>query len=170
MAVLVKVITEKNVFLIYEMSHHKFVAVVQSLSHVWLLATPYIAAHQTALSSTISWSLLKFMSIESVILTNHLILCCPFSSCLQAFPASGCFSVSWLFASGGQNIGASASAKALPVNIQGWFPLGLTGLICIQSRDSQESLFQHHNSKASILSAQPSLLYVNSDKGSFINI
>ena len=47
------------------------------------------------------------------------------SSCPESFPAS----VSWLFASGGQSIGASASASALPMNIQGWFPLGLTGLI-----------------------------------------
>ena len=49
----------------------------------------------------------------------------PFSSCLQSFPASGSFPMSWLFASDGQNIGASASASALPVNIQDWFPLGL---------------------------------------------
>ena len=51
----------------------------------------------------------------------------PFSSCLQSFPASGSFPMSWLSASGGQSIGASASASVLPVNIQGWFPLGLTG-------------------------------------------
>ena len=50
----------------------------------------------------------------------------PFSSYLQSFPASGPFPVSWLFASGGQNIGASASASVLPMNIQGWFPLGFS--------------------------------------------
>ena len=55
-----------------------------------------------------------------------------FSSCLQSFPASGSFPVSQLFASGGQSIGASASV--LPVNIQGWFPLGLIGLISLQSK------------------------------------
>ena len=52
----------------------------------------------------------------------------PFSFCFQSFPASGSFPMSRLFASDGQSIGASASASALPMNIQGWFPLGLTGL------------------------------------------
>ena len=61
----------------------------------------------------------------------------PVSSCLQSFPASGSFPVNQFFASGGQSIGASASI--LPINIQGWFPLGLTGLISLQSKDSQES-------------------------------
>ena len=63
----------------------------------------------------------------------------PFSSCPQSFPASGSFPMSWLFPSGGQSIGASALASVLPMNIQGWFPLGLTGLISLLSRDSQES-------------------------------
>ena len=65
----------------------------------------------------------------------------PFSSCLQSFPASGSFPMSCqLFASGGQSIGASGSTSVLPMNIQGWFHLGLTGLISLQSKvDSQES-------------------------------
>ena len=58
----------------------------------------------------------------------------PFSSSLQSFPSSGFFPVSQFFASGGQSSGASASASVLPVNIQDWFPLGLTGLISLQSR------------------------------------
>ena len=57
----------------------------------------------------------------------------PFSSCLQSFPASGSFPISQFFASGGQSIGFSASASVLPMNIQDWFPLGLTGLISLQS-------------------------------------
>ena len=57
-----------------------------------------------------------------------------FSFCLQSFPASGSFPMSWLFASGGHSIGASASASVLPMHIQGWFPLGLTGLISLQSK------------------------------------
>ena len=61
----------------------------------------------------------------------------PFSSCPQSFPASQSFPVSWLFTSGGQSAGASASASILPMNNQGWFPLGRTGLICLS--DSQES-------------------------------
>ena len=58
----------------------------------------------------------------------------PFSSCLQSFPASGSFPVSWLFTSGGQSIGTSALASVLPMNIQGWFPLGLIGLISLLSK------------------------------------
>ena len=65
--------------------------------------------------------------------SNHLILCHPFSSYLQSFPASGFFPMSPFFASGGLSIRASASASVLPVNIQDWFPLGLTGLISLQS-------------------------------------
>ena len=60
-----------------------------------------------------------------------------FSFCLQSFPASGSFPMSWLFTSGGQTIGASASATVLPVNIQGWFPLGLTCLTPCSPSDTQ---------------------------------
>ena len=63
----------------------------------------------------------------------------PFSSYLQSFQASGSFPMSPFFASGGQSIGASASASVLPMNIQSWLPLGLTGLVSLLSRDSQES-------------------------------
>ena len=58
----------------------------------------------------------------------------PFSSCLQSFPASGSFPVSQFFASGGQSIGVSTSASVLSMSIQDWFPLGLTGLISLQSK------------------------------------
>ena len=76
----------------------------------------------------------------------------PFSTCLQSFPALGPFLISQLFTSGGQSIGASASASVLPMNIQGWFPLGWTGWISLQSKGlSRKSLLQHHSSKASIL-------------------
>ena len=74
----------------------------------------------------------------------------PFSSCLQSSPASGSFLVSQLFASGGQSTGASTSGSVLLMNIQDWFPLGLTGLISLQSK-GLKSLLQHHSSKASIL-------------------
>ena len=91
---------------------------VDSVRHVWLFATPWTAAHQASLSFTISWSLLKLMSIESVMPSNHLILWdAPFSSCLQSFSPSGSFSMSQLFTSGGQSIGASASASVLPMNV-----------------------------------------------------
>ena len=78
--------------------------------------------------------LAQLTSIESMMPSNHLVLCRPFSSCLQSFPGSGSFPVSQVFASGGQIIGASASASVLPMNTQGWFPFGLTGLIFLQSK------------------------------------
>ena len=74
----------------------------------------------------------------------------PFSSCPQSLPASESFPMSQFFTSGGQSIGASASASAPPMNIQDWFPLGLAGLISLQSKELK-SLLQHHSSKASIL-------------------
>ena len=80
--------------------------------------TQWIAACQ-ALFFTISWSLLKFMSTESVMISNHLVLCHHFSFCLRSFPASGSFPVCRFFAAGGQSSGASASALVLPMNIQG---------------------------------------------------
>ena len=107
--------------------------VVQSLSRIQLFATAWTAARQASLSFTISQSLLKLMSIESVMPSNRLILCHPFS-CLQFFPASGSFPISWLSTSGNQSIGASASSSVLPMNIQGWSPLGLTGLISLESK------------------------------------
>ena len=64
----------------------------------------------------------------------------PFSSCLQSFPGSGSFPMSQLFTSGGQNIGASTSASVLPMNIQGWVPLGLTGLISLLSKGTLKSV------------------------------
>ena len=73
-----------------------------------------------------------------------------FSSCFQSFPASGSFPVSQFFISGGQSIGVLASASVLPMNIQDWFPLGLTGWISLQSK-GLKSLLQHHSSEASVL-------------------
>ena len=90
------------------------------------------------------------MSVGSVMLSNHPCYVALFCFCLQSFPASGSFPVSQFFASGGQSIRVSASAWVLPMNIQGWFPLGLTCLIFFSPRDLK-SLLQHHNWKASIL-------------------
>ena len=103
--------------------------VIQWLSRDWHFATPWTAAHQAPMFSTISRSLLKFLSVKSTIFSNHLILCCHLLLCLQSFPPSGSFPVSRLFASGGQSIRASAVASVLPVNIQDSFPLGLTSLV-----------------------------------------
>ena len=98
----------------------------------------WTAAYQAPLCSTIPWSLLSFMSIELVMLSNQFILCCPFLLCLQSFPASVSFPMNWVFASGGQSIGASTSASVFPMNIQGWFPFDWLVWSC-SSRNSQES-------------------------------
>ena len=109
---------------------------------------PWAAAHKSSLSFTISQSLLKFMPIESVMPSNHLILCYPLLLLPSVFPASGSFPMSQLFSSGGQSTGASASV--LSMSIQDWFPLGLTGLISLLP-NGLSKLFQHHSSKVSIL-------------------
>ena len=80
-----------------------------------------------------------------------------FSSCLQSFPASGSFPVSWLFASAGQSIGALASASVLLMNIQGWFPLGWTCLISLQSKGLSRVFSSITIGKHQFFSAQPSL-------------
>jgi len=104
---------------------------VQLLSCLWLFANPWTASCQAFLSITNSWSLLKLMSISSVMPSNHLIFCHPFSSCIQFFPASRSFPVSQFFSSDGQTIGVSASASILSMNIEDWFPLGQTGWISL---------------------------------------
>ena len=106
--------------------------IVQSLSHVRLFVTPWTAACQVSLSFTISWSLLKLMPIESVVPSNHLILCCSLLLLLSIFPRLRVFSDElmlhirwpkyWRFSNSPSN-----------VNIQGWFPLGLTDLISLLS-------------------------------------
>ena len=130
-----------------------------SVNRVWLFTTPWTAAHEASLSFTISWSLLKLMSIDSVMPSNHLILCHPLSSCLLSFPASGSFLMSRLFASGGQSVGASASASAsvLLTNFQGWFPLELTGLISLQSKGLSRVFSNTRVQKHQFFRAQPSL-------------
>ena len=75
----------------------------------------------------------------------------PFPSCLQSFPASGSFPMSQLFISGDQSTGVSASASVLPMSIQDWFPLGLTGWTSLLFKGFSKSLLQHHSLKASIL-------------------
>ena len=132
---------------------------VQLLSCVRLFATAWTTAHQATLSFTISQSLLKLMSIESVMSFNHLILCC-LLLLPSIFPDSGSFQVRWFFASSGQRIGASASV--LPMNIHDWAPLGLTGLI-LQSKElsriSSTTVWNHQFFK----DTQPSLWFNSLD-------
>ena len=81
----------------------------------------------------------------------------PLSSCLLSLPASGCFLMSGLFTSGGQSMGASASTSVFPMNIQGWFPLWLTGLISLQSKRLSQCLLQTVVQKHQFFGTQPSL-------------
>ena len=126
--------------------------VVQSLSHVWLFATPWTAAGQASLSITISRSLLRLTSIEAVILSNHLIL---FFSCLQSFPASGSFPMSQLFTSGGQSM-LESQYQTLR-----WIfrtdPLGWTGWISLQSKGLSRVFSNTTVQKHQFSGAQPSL-------------
>jgi len=125
---------------------------VHSLSHVQLFVTQWTAARQASLSITNFQSLLKLMSIQSVMISNHLILCHPLLLLPSIFPNIRVFSNDQFFTSGGQSIGVSTSAAVLPMNIQGWFPLGWTGWISLCPRDSQESFptpqFKNINSSA----------------------
>jgi len=104
---------------------------VHSLSHVQLFANPWTSAHQASLSIT--------KSIESVMPSNHLILGHPLPFLPSIFPSIRVFSKESVLHTSGQSIGVSASSSVLPMNIQDWFPLGLTGLISCSPRDSQES-------------------------------
>ena len=106
---------------------------VHSLSHVQLFVTPWTAACQASLYFTISLSLLKLMSIESVMPSNHLILCQPLLLLPSIFPSDRIFSSESALCIRWPKYWRLASASVLPMNIQGWFPVGLTGLI-LQSR------------------------------------
>ena len=96
--------------------------------------TPWTAACQASLLVTNSWSLLKLMFIESVMPSNHLILCRPLLFPPLIFPASGSFQMRQLSASGGQSIGVSASTSVIKMNTQDWSSLGWTGWVSLQSK------------------------------------
>ena len=102
-------------------------------SHIRLFATPWTVACQASLSFTISRNMLNLCPLSQWCHPTISSSVTPFSSSPQSFPASGSFPMSELFASGGPSIGASASASVLPMNIQDWFPLGLTAMI-LQSK------------------------------------
>ena len=124
--------------------------VVQSLSHVRLFATPWTAAHQASLSFTISQSLLKLMSVESVMLSNHLILYSPLLLLPLIFPSTRVSSnesvlrIRWpKYGSFSFSIGLSSEYSGLISFRIDWFDLIVQGTL--------NSLLQHHNKKASVL-------------------
>ena len=129
---------------------------VQSLSCGQLFVKPWTAAHQASLSITNSQSLANSHSLTRCCHPTISSFVIPFS-CLQSFPASGSFQMSHLSASGGQSIGASASASVLPMNIQGLFTLGLTSLISLLSKELAKIFFNTMVKKHQFFSAQLSL-------------
>ena len=133
---------------------------VQSLSCVQLFATPWTAACQSSLSITNSRSLPKLKFIESVMPSNHLILCRPLLLLPSIFPASGSFPMSQLFTSGGHSVGVSASTSVLLMNTQDWFPLRWTGWISLQSKELSRVFFNTTVQKHQFFGAQLSLIAV----------
>ena len=128
--------------------------IVQLLSHVWLFVTPWTAACQSSLSFNISWNLLRFMAIESVMLSNHTILYCPLFLLPSVFPSIRVFSNESAVCIRLPKYWTSASV--LPMNVQGWFPLGLTGFILLSkgfSRVFSSTTVLEHQ----FLGVQPSL-------------
>ena len=130
---------------------------MSDFSHVRLLATPWIPARETSLSITYSRSLLKLMSIEPVMPSNHLILCCPLLLLPSIFPSVRVFSNEWALHIRWPSIRSSASASVLTMNIQGWFPLELTGLISLLSKRLSRVFSSTTVQKHLFFSAQPSL-------------
>ena len=145
----------------------KIVVIVQSLNRVQFFVTPWTAAYQASVSFTISWSWLKLISIESVMPSNHLILCLLLLPSI--FPAWRSFQMSQLFALGDQSIGASASESVLPMNTQDWFPLGWTGWLSLQSKGlssvfSNTTVQKHHLRRSAFFMIQLSHLYMTTGK------
>ena len=132
---------------------------IQLLSRIWLCkpvdcSMPgFLVHHQLPeLTQThVHW-------VSDAIQPSHTHSVIPFSPCLQSFPASRSFQMSQFFASGGQSIGASASASVLPMNIQDWFPLQLTGVIFLQSKELSGVYSNTTVQKHQFFGAQLSLL------------
>ena len=129
---------------------------VQSLSHAWLFVTPWTAAHPASLSITNSQSLLKIMSIESVMPSYYLIHCRPLLLLPSIIPSISLFQ--WVSSSlqVAQSIGVLASAAVLPMNIQDWFHLGCTGWISLQSKALSRVFSNTTVQKHQFFGAQPS--------------
>ena len=130
---------------------------VQSLSRVRLFATSWTAARQASLSITNSWSLLKLMSIESVMPSNHLILCCPLLLLPSVFPRIKVFSNESVLCIGWPEYYSFSFSIILPMNIHGWFSLGWTGLISLLSKGVSRVFSSIIVRKHQFLVTQPSL-------------
>jgi len=133
----IQVVQLSTIYLIFLWVSVSF-TVISSLSHVWLFVISWTAARQGSLSITNSQSLLKLMSIESVMPSNHLALCLQSFFILlllsSTFPNIRVFSSESILHIRWPSIGVATSALVLPMNIQDWFPLGWTGWISLQSK------------------------------------
>ena len=128
---------------------------IQLLSPIWLFVTPWAAAYQASLSIANSWRLFKLMFIESVMPSNHFILCHPLLFLPSIFPCIRVFSNELALCIREPKF--SASASVLPMNIQGWFPLGLIDLISLLSQGLSWVFSNTTVQKHQFFSIQPSL-------------
>ena len=149
-------------WLLYWAGHYRrqiySLRVVQSLSRVQLFVTPYGLQHARLPCPSLSPRVCS--NLHSLSQWCHPTIpssIAPFSSCPQSFPASGSFPMSWLFTSGGQSIGASASVSVFPMNTQDWFPLGLTGWISLLSKGLSRVFSSTTVWKQQFFGTQPSL-------------
>ena len=126
-------------------------------SHVRLFVTSRTTARQASLAITNSQSLPQLMSIESVMPSNHLILCCPLLLLPSIFPSIRVFSNESALCIRCPKFGVSASSSVLPMNAQEWSPLGWTDWISLWSKGLFKSLLQHHIQKHQFFGAQLSL-------------
>ena len=144
--------------MMFNIINHQFSS-VQSLSHVRLFVTPWIAARQASLSINNSWSSSRLASIDGMSWSCHPAISSsvvPFSSCPQSLPTSGSFPMSQLFTWGGQSTGASALASFLPRKSQGWSPSEWTGWISMQSKGLSRVFSNTTVQKHQFFGTQPS--------------
>ena len=149
----------------------KVVFIVQLLNRVQLFATPWTATRQASLSIIKSRSLCKLMSIESVMASNHLILCHPLLFLPSVFPRIKIFSNKSVLCIGGQRIGGSASTSVFPMNFQDWFSLGWTAWISLQSkglsRVFSNTTVQKHQSSAISCLYSPTLTSIHDHRKNY---
>ena len=146
-----------NIFSTYDIFNFKWwvyqdiVVVIQSLNYVQLFSTPWTAAHQAPLSFTSSWSLLKLMSIESVMPSNHLILCCPLLPLPSILPSIWVFSNESALCIRWPKYWSFSFSVSPSTEYSGFISLGIDGFDLLTVQGTLKSLLQHHNSDASIL-------------------
>ena len=142
-----------------------FYFVVLLLSHVLLFVTSWTVTCQAFLSLTISWSLLKLTLIQSMVPSNHLILCCSHLLLTSIFPSIRFFffffPLSWLFTSSSQSIGASALSTSLSSEYSGLIFFRIHWFDLLAAQGTLKILLQNHSLKHQSFGAQPSLIFIH---------